>query len=141
MGEAWIIKDETQLLALADHIRTQLAGGSFVHVKLNDEARTPDQNALLHATLRDVAKQKGDESVDELKRYVKLHFGIPIRREEDEEFKHWYDAKVRSIYSYEQKLALMDVIDVTSDMNKEQFTRLIDNVIHHYADQGYTVQV
>jgi len=137
MSDRWFLNTYEQLDNFTGYVKQRIADGSKTTVEFVSTERTTDQNALLHAILRDVFKQKGDESFQEIKRYVKLHFAVPMLRSRDEEFRAIYDTAIKNNLSYEQKLEAMDFLSVTSRLNKDEMSGLIDEVQRHYAEQGY----
>lgn len=138
MSQRWTLNSKEQLGFFVKYIEGRLAEGKKTTVTFGGDGRTVEQNALFHALCRQVAKQKGDESEAEVKRYVKLHIGVPILRERDD-FRDKYDRLIKNNLSYEEKLEAMDLIDVSSDMTKDQFGVLIDEATRHFAQQGYEV--
>lgn len=99
--------------------------------------RSLDQNALSFALYEQVAKQKTDESIQEIRRYCKLHHGVPILRRDDEKFRAMYDKAMKHHLDYEEKLAAMEFLPVTSLMGKKQFSEYLDEVIRDYSQNGY----
>lgn len=100
--------------------------------------RTNEQNRLQRKWISEVAEQRGDISPEEVRGYGKLHFGVPILRNEDEQFAEVYDRVIRPL-PYEAKLALMQVpidLPVTSRMTTGQKTRFLDAVYQHWTAQG-----
>lgn len=138
MSQRWTLNTKEQLGFFVKHLEERIKEGKRTTVSFSGEGRTVEQNAMLHALIRQIAAQKGDESEVEVKRYVKLHIGVPILRENDE-FREAYDRLIKKKFSYEEKLAAMDLIDVTSEMTKEQFGILIDEATRHFAQQGFEV--
>lgn len=136
MAEKWTIKYEHQLTSFCDHARAEMRDGRAVHLQFIKPHRTEGQNALLHQIIRDVARQQGQESVGEVKRFVKLFFGVPELRASDESFRARYDSVIKDVLSYEQKLEAMDLLPVTSTMNTEQLGRVIDAAIAYYSQKG-----
>jgi hypothetical protein len=53
---------------------------------------------------------------------------------DDEKYREFFQSI--SGLTHEQKLKAMDLIPVTSAMNKTQMTEYIDRVFHYYADKG-----
>lgn len=137
MAERWYLGNAHQLQAFTDHAKDHLP----FTIELVRKVRNADQNALFHAVLREVQAQKRDESIEEIKRYCKLHFGVPILRSDDPTFCALYDKAIKDTLSYEEKLLAMDVLPVTSRMDTEQMSRLIDNVVRHYTAEGYSVRM
>lgn len=99
--------------------------------------RSTDQNRLQRKWCQEVSEQLGDRTPEEVRGYMKLHHGVPIRREEPE-----YDAVYREKVihlPYPLKLALMmEPFDmaVTRDMNRKQLTRYLDAVMSDFTAQG-----
>lgn len=109
-----------------------------IQLKRGEPTRTVAQNRLQWQWFNDAAAQ-GDQTASEYRAYCKLHFGVPILREENEDFRAQYDALVRPL-AYEHKLALMlepIELPVTSLMNTKQKTRYLDAVWQHFTGQGY----
>jgi hypothetical protein len=106
-------------------------------LKPGKEPRSAQQNRLAFQWYKDAADQ-GDHTAAEYRCLCKLHFGIPIMREDDE-FRAKYDAVIKPL-AYEIKLALMDEpfnFPVTSLMSVKQFTRYLDRIWHHFTSKGF----
>ena len=71
--------------------------------------RSLEQNDLSHVWYRDIAKQLGDRTLEEVKRECKLTCGVPILRADSEQFRATYD-KVVKTHDYETKLEMMDLL-------------------------------
>ncbi|MBQ2263248.1 MAG: hypothetical protein II336_18040 [Loktanella sp.] len=100
--------------------------------------RTNEQNRLQRKWVGEVSEQRGDITAEEARGYSKLHFGVPILRNEDEEFVAVYDRIIRPL-PYEDKLSLMQVpidLPVTSRMNTGQKKRYLDAMFAHWTAQG-----
>ena len=100
--------------------------------------RTNEQNRLQRKWMQEVAEQLGDRTSEEVRGHCKLHFGVPILREENEAFRVGYDRTVKPL-SYEQKLDLMMEplsLPVTSIMNTRQKTAYLDQVFKHFTELG-----
>lgn len=106
-------------------------------LKPGKEPRSSQQNRLAFQWYKDAADQ-GDHSAEEYRCLCKLHFGVPILRE-DPEFRERYDAVIKPL-AYEVKLAMMGDpfnFPVTSLMSVKQFTQYLDRVWHHFTGRGY----
>jgi hypothetical protein len=101
-----------------------------------DTMRNLDQNALVNIWYRDIAKQAGDRSTQEVTRECKLTCGVPILRAESEEFRAMYD-KVMKNHDYETKLEIMDWLPVSSIMTQAQMTEYMDTIYHKYTAVGF----
>ncbi len=100
--------------------------------------RTNDQNALQRKWVLEIASQLGDRTPEEVRGYCKLHFGVPILRNENDVFKAEYDAVIMPL-PYEHKLKLMMVpfdFGVTRIMTTRQKTAYLDAVHRHFSEQG-----
>lgn len=104
--------------------------------------RTVEQNKLQMKWLSE-ASEWLDQSPEELRAYCKLHFGVPILRNEDEKFQKLYDEHVRP-YSYEEKLKFMMVpwdFPVTRLMTTVQKTQYLDIMYKHFVKLGCVLTV
>lgn len=100
--------------------------------------RSSKQNRLNRQWMLDIAAQVGGWSAEYARGYCKLHFGIPILRNEDEAFCREYDEVVRPL-PYEAKIRLMMVpfdFGVTRQMSVKQQTAYLDAVHRHFSEQG-----
>jgi hypothetical protein len=102
--------------------------------------RSTEQNKLQRLWVKEVAEQMPGsfESAEHVRGYCKLHFGVPILRNENEAFCTEYDAIVRPL-PYEHKLKLMMVpfdFGVTRIMMTRQKTAYLDTVYRHFSEQG-----
>ncbi|WP_401733486.1 hypothetical protein [Stenotrophomonas muris] len=70
-----------------------------------------------------------------MKSFCKLHFGVPILRAEDDEFRAKYDKAVKPM-AYEDKLILMEWFPVTSLMTTPQLSQYLESVQRHYQRLG-----
>jgi hypothetical protein len=101
--------------------------------------RSDEQNRLQFLWFREVAEQKGDETPTDVRAYCKLHFGVPMLRAENDDFREKYDAIIKP-HSYEDKLAMMvEPLDfpISRLMTVEQHARYLDAVLMHWLGQGY----
>lgn len=100
-------------------------------------ARTVKQNKLNRLWMGEIAEQK-DLTAEEVRGYCKLHLGVPILREEDDEFRAKYDEFVKPL-PYGHKLAMMqEPLDfpVTRLMTTKQQTAYLDAVWQHFTEKG-----
>lgn len=102
--------------------------------------RSLDQNALQFKWAGEAAEQLGDRTADEVQREWKLTIGVPILRSEDDDFRAFYDEALRP-RTYEQKLAAMRYVPVTSIMSVPQFTRYLDEVFRQCQEQGINLTI
>lgn len=97
--------------------------------------RSLDQNALQFKWAQEAAEQRGDMTTEEVRCEWKLHFGVPIMRAENDEFRADYDETVKGL-PYHLKLRLMRRYAVTSEMTVKQMTQYLDTVQRECAEQG-----
>jgi hypothetical protein len=108
------------------------------------EKRSISANALSHVWYSEIAKQKGDETRMQIRRYCKLHFGIPIilgsQKEKFKKFRNLYIKYIKSAASYEDKLDFMEDLNVTSLFDKEEMKEYLDTMQIEYGKQGIILQ-
>lgn len=100
--------------------------------------RSIEQNRLQRLWMLE-AEEQGDMTAEDYRGFCKLHFGVPILRAENEEFKKIYDEVIRPL-DYEKKLAVMRVpidLPVTSQMTTKQKTKYLDIVYNHFLELGF----
>ncbi len=134
-GERWHIHTEHQLQGFIEHIHRQWEDKRYPTVQFLTAARTVNQNALFHAIVGELAR-KLDQTPVEVKRDLKLRYGVPILRAANPEFCALYDERFKDSLTYEQKLLLMDFISVTSELSKQQFSQMLDQICVDYQISG-----
>jgi hypothetical protein len=102
--------------------------------------RTTEQNKLQRLWVNEIAEQMAGtfESAEHVRGYCKLHFGVPILRNENEAFRIEYDEIIKPL-PYEAKLKLMmEPFDfgVTRRMKTGQKTAYLDAVHRQFTEQG-----
>lgn len=114
----------------------------FVVTIAAGKRRTILQNRLQRKWMLELEAQ-GDMTAEEYRGYCKLHFGVPIMRNESEEFRRAYDRYIRDL-PYEHKLAMMMVpldFPVTRGMSTKQKTVYLDSVYRHFTGEGFVLTV
>ena len=104
--------------------------------------RTLEQNQLMWKWMGEAAAHFGDRTANELHAYCKLHFGVPILRE-DENFRESYDDVLKPL-SYEKKLKAMAApldFPITRLMSVEQLSRFLNDVYQHLSEQGVNLTI
>jgi hypothetical protein len=99
--------------------------------------RSNPQNRLQWKWYSEAARDLGEDTADGYHAYCKLHFGVPIMRENDE-FRAAYNRVLRGL-TYEQKLEAMGAVldfPVTRLMTTKQKTRYLDAVFSHFYGLG-----
>lgn len=131
-------KTDRQRIAdnLRDFVMTAMPGKELsVTVKPYVKKRTKEQNALAFAWYTDVSTATQEDSPRDVRRYCKLHHGVPIMRTEDSDFRESYDAVIKPL-AYELKLIAMDHWPVTSLMDTVQLSAYLNAVHDDYARKG-----
>lgn len=129
------IQDKQQLIA---YLQQQTEPMTITIEKGIHDKRSNDQNRLQRLWLNELAEQ-GDMTAEEYRAYCKLHFGVPILRNADEQFRTAYDDKVKP-FPYEQKLAFMaEPFDfpVTRLMTVSQHKQYLDAIYVHFTSKGF----
>ena len=94
--------------------------------------RSLDQNRLLHAWFNQIAMERSEYTVHDVKCFCKLHFFVPILRAENEAFAEAYDAAIKPL-EYETKTKAISLMPVTSQCNTKQMTRGLEDMQAHYC--------
>jgi hypothetical protein len=98
------------------------------------KARSSKQNRHSHAWYGQLARELREDDEAGWKAFCKLHFGVPILRAEEPDFRAEYDAKILG-QSYETKLLIMRWMPVTSLMTKLQLKKYEEKVQEHFKDR------
>lgn len=108
--------------------------------------RSTDQNRLQRLWINE-AEQQGDMTAEEYRAYCKLHFGVPMLRNENDTFAELYDSKIRDRvppYSYEQKLEFMALpwdLHVTRLMTVKQHDKYLNMMHNHFTSMGMILTI
>jgi hypothetical protein len=122
-------------MTIIDHL--DAGTGYLITITEQGEERSHQQNRLQQLWHSQAADQLKDETAEEKRAYCKLHFGVPILRN-DEAFKAHYDRVIKPM-DYQTKLALMmEPFDfpVTRLMTVKQKTEFLDRIYQHYTGLG-----
>jgi hypothetical protein len=131
-----IVNSETSLQSALGELRDAFRSYRYFSFKLKlGKDRSVEQNAVAHGWYAQVARELREDDPRGVKRFCKLHFGVPILRAEDEEFRAAYDAVVKPL-AYEKKLIAMDMLPVTSQMTTRQTKQYMTDVQDHYRPLG-----
>ncbi len=120
---------------------TLLGGYSYPYTVsiAKGKKRSTEQNRLQRSLLAEAAEQLDQfEDVEHARGYAKLHFGVPIMREENEAFRMDYDRVIKPL-PYDCKIIAMQTpldLPVTRLMTVKQKTRYLDDMQRHFAEQG-----
>ena len=87
-------------------------------------------------------RQLKEDTAEGYHAYCKLHYGVPILRE-DEDFREAYDEVLKPL-TYEQKLKAMAApldFPVTRMMTIHQLARYMDEIYRHFTGLGVRLTV
>ena len=130
------INSDASLQNVIGELRETYKARKYITVSvIAGKGRSIDQNSLSHAWYQQVALELREDTANDVKRFCKLHFGVPILRAENAEFRASYDAAIRSTLTYEQKLIAMDFMPVTSLMTTGQISEYMTKVQAHYLNE------
>ena len=129
------------LQSLLGDLRTAFARTGALKVTWKDgDLRSLDQNAISHVWYEQIARELPEDDKRGWRRFCKLHYGVPILRAENEDFRAFYDAGVKRLV-YEQKIAAMEFVPVTSIMTKAQLSRYLEDVQESfYRERGVVLE-
>lgn len=105
--------------------------------------RTLDQNALWFAMYTRIAQMTEIGDVEDARRYCKLHFGVPLMRKADPDFRHAWDVSFLML-TYETKMELMgpcalfgpDGFPVTRLFNRAQGIAYTEKIVAEWSERG-----
>jgi len=112
--------------------------GMEVIIQPHKKNRSLDQNRLQRRWCNEISEQLGDQTPEEVRGFTKLTVGVPIMREEDDEFCEKYDRIIKP-HTYEQKLEMMmEPLDfpITRLMTVKQKTRYLDGMAKYWTQHG-----
>lgn len=117
----------------------------FTASLVSGKHRTTRQNKLQRKWMTEIAEQMEGTFPDaeHVRGYCKLHFGVPILREENEAFRLTYDKRLKP-RPYPEKLEFMMEplsLPVTSIMTTRQKTDYLDRIYKHFTEQGVMLTV
>ena len=110
-----------------------LNGRQAIESQISVKGRTLSQNSLWAVWYNQISKTLQEDTPLGVKNFCKLHFGVPILRAENIEFREVYDRCIKPI-EYEEKLKFMRFMSVTSLFNKFQGMRYQEDVQKHYSE-------
>lgn len=118
-----------------------LANGPLrISVSPLSHKRSAGQNSLKDIWYREIEKQGREMSTRDARRLCKLTIGVPILRggksKECERFRVFWDSAIKHKLSYEEKLAMMDYVPVTSLMTEAQMRSYLTTMQETFAGKG-----
>jgi hypothetical protein len=119
------IGNEIALQTLIGDMRAEYQRAGFLRATYStDKPRTLSQNAIAAVWYGQVERELREDTAAGVKRYCKLHYGVPIMRADDEEFRSLYDTAIKPL-PYEKKLLAMGLMPLTSLMDTGQLSRYL----------------
>ena len=130
-----IVTTQAKLSAVIGEVRDAFKATGWLRMSWRHEKdRTLQQNALSHAWYEQIAAELREGTALDAKAECKLRYGVPILRAEDAEFRAMYDGALK-VMAYEQKLAVMHYLPVTSLMTTAQLSQYLEAVRAAYAER------
>lgn len=106
------------------------------------DKRSLPQNSLWAVWYSQIERwSDGNQTKEEVKCFCKLHFGIELLRNQDAGFKKLYDSKIKRGFEYEEKLELMKLIPVTSQLSKDNGQKYQSAMQKYYSEKGLILEV
>jgi hypothetical protein len=140
-GFQWIVNSDFSLRQFVNFAQEEFQKRKYVvFTWRHEKQRTSRQNRLQRLWLDEAAKQ-GDQTAEEYRAYCKLHFGVPIMRQQSEVFREKYDRIIKPL-DYEQKLELMMVpfdFPVTRLMDTANEGKYLDKVYQFFTGIGFVL--
>ena len=127
-----IVTTQAKLSAVIGEVRDAFKATGWLRVSWRHEKdRTLQQNALSHAWYEQIAAELREDTAANIKAECKLRYGVTILRAEDAEFRAMYDGALKAM-TYEQKLAVMHYLPITSIMTTTQLSQYLEAVRKAY---------
>jgi hypothetical protein len=131
-----ILNSEIALQTFIGSLRELWQTRRYLEVAIKEgRGRSVEQNAVMYGWYGQVARELREDDEKRVRRFCKLHFGVPILRPIDEEFREAYDRVIKPL-PYESKLQAMDILPVTSRMTTLQLLDYMTEMQDHYAKRG-----
>jgi len=125
--------------ALGD-IRQEWARSRYLRIEVRaGRSRSLKQNNHSHAWYEQLARELPEFDALRWKCFCKLHFGVPLMRAEESDFREMYDLKLKG-FPYETKLLLMEWVPVTSLMTKKQLQTYETAMQTHFLEHGVSLE-
>ena len=122
----WVVNSETALQNAIGDLRVLWRAHKYLRLNATTgRKRSLDQNSISHTWYEQIANELRENTTLGVKAECKLNYGVPILRAENEEFRAKYDALVKGRFSYEEKIAFMAWLPITSLMTKDQLSQYL----------------
>lgn len=130
--QTWKVSNQEQLSFLLKDLKGMKM--PFI-VELLPAHRSIPQNRLFYLMYDIIGKQLYGGDEHHARNECKLTIGVPILRRDSEKFQQTYDRLLKPA-SYEDKLAMMEYISVSSIFDKAQGTEYIRKMFDTYSQKG-----
>ncbi|MFP3369257.1 hypothetical protein [Pseudomonas sp. SIMBA_068] len=144
MTEKMSVNSQAKLSEAITMLTRLFRDKKFVVVSMRSgKDRTLDQNALWFAMYERIAKSTEMGDIEDVRRYCKLHLGVPIMRAGCAEFRTgWAESFIH--LDYEVKLRLMgpcamfgpDGFPVTRLFDRAQGCQYTDRIVEEFTPRG-----
>lgn len=144
MADRIAVNSAARLSQAISQLTAMYKQNRFVVVSMRPgKDRTLDQNALWFALYQRISDQMGMDDVEDARRYCKLHFGVPIMRKADADFREGWNRLLLN-QPYEIKLRLMgacamfgpDGFPVTRLFNRAQGIAYTEAIVAEFSEKG-----
>ena len=144
MSEKISVNSSSKLTEAIGMLTAMFREKKFVVVSLRPgKDRTLDQNALWFVMYQRISEMTPIGVVEDARRYCKLHFGVAILNEDDEDFRNSWFRTMKHL-SYGEKLDLMgdcklfgtDGFPVTRLFNRAQGIQYTDRIVSDFTEKG-----
>ena len=144
MSEKISVNCQAKLTEAITSLTTMFREKKYVLVSLRPgKDRTLDQNALWFCMYKRISEMTQIGDIEEARKYCKLHFGVQILVNEEEDFRAAWHRTMRHL-SYEEKLDLMggnalfgpDGFPVTRLFNRAQGVSYTDRIAAYFISNG-----
>lgn len=144
MADKISINCQSKLTEAITRMTAMYRDKKFVVVSLRPgKDRTLDQNALWFAFYKRIAEMTQIGDASDARKYCKLHHGVQILVNEDEDYRAAWHRTTKHL-SYEEKLDLMgdckllgpDGFPVTSLLNRAQGIAYTDRIVADFSSKG-----
>ena len=138
------VNSQAKLTEAITCLSTMFREKKFVVVSLRPgKDRTLDQNALWFSLYQRIAAMTQIGDVEDARRYCKLHFGVQILVNEDDDFRNGWYRTMRHL-TYAEKLDLMggnplfgpDGFPVTRLFSRAQGSAYTDRIVADFTARG-----
>ena len=132
-----IINSERALNEQCGVLKRLFEKHKYLSIKIDHQKRSIISNSLQFHWYVELQTQ-GDQTASEYRNYCKYHFGLALRAANDD----YFAEKMREIMRsnvYEDRLKIMEFIDVTSTFNRETMSKYLTEIKNHYEPKGYVL--